>query len=155
VNDRPYLPYFPYVAPPHNPLDHSHHPTQEGVRARVDKDDEDRDRESKRDAAEETKDEATGSGAPLHEFQMRVMGANPGSESRLEFSVPSASRVSLKVYDLQGRVVRTLVDQDAAAGTFAAQWDGRGDDGSQLGRGVYFARLVAGEKTTEKKLVLQ
>jgi hypothetical protein len=155
-NDRPFLPYFPYVAPPHNPLNHSHHPTQEGVRARFDKDDDDdRDRSGKRDAAEETKDEAAGSAAPLREFQMRVMGANPGSDSRLEFTVPSAARVSLKVFDLQGRVVRTLVDQDAEAGTFAAQWDGRDDDGARLGRGIYFARLTAGEKSTEKKLVLQ
>jgi flagellar basal-body rod modification protein FlgD len=83
------------------------------------------------------------------------MGANPGTGSRLEFDVPSAARVTLKIYDLQGRAVRTLVDQDAAAGPFAAQWDGYADDGARMGRGVYFAKLVAGTQTTQKKLVLE
>jgi flagellar hook assembly protein FlgD len=86
---------------------------------------------------------------------MRLRGANPGSDSRLEFTLPAAARVSLALYDVQGRRVRTLLDQDAAAGTFAAQWDGRDDRGVRMGRGVYFARLVAGAQVTEKKLVLE
>jgi flagellar hook assembly protein FlgD len=99
--------------------------------------------------------EAARSTAPGAGFDMRLEGANPGRESRLEFTVPAATRVSLKVYDVQGRVVRTLVDQDAAPGTFRAQWDGRDDGGARASRGVYFARLVAGNQTTEKKLVLE
>ncbi len=63
--------------------------------------------------------------------------------------------MTLRLYDLQGRVVRTLVDQDAEAGPFAAQWDGRSDDGARMRRGVYFVRLVAGAQTSEKKLVLE
>ena len=86
---------------------------------------------------------------------MRLHGANPGSDSRLEFTVPAAARVSLKVYDVQGRQVRTLVEQDAAPGMFIARWDGRDDGGARMARGVYFARLVAGGQTTEKKLVLE
>jgi hypothetical protein len=152
ANDRPFLPYFPYVAPPHNPLDHGHHPTQNGARFRFGDDDDDRQGKSKTRSLEESKDEAAGSAT---EFRMRVVGANPGTDSRLEFSLPSASRVSLKVYDLQGRAVRTLVDQDAEAGTFSARWDGRSDTGARMGRGIYFARLVAGSQTTERKLVLE
>ena len=110
---------------------------------------------SKDEALEETKDEAVAPAAPGGELLLRVEGANPGTGSRLEFTVPSASRVSLMVYDVQGRVVRTLVDQDAEAGPFSAQWDGRADDGARMGRGVYFARLVAGTLTSEKKLVLE
>jgi flagellar hook assembly protein FlgD len=63
--------------------------------------------------------------------------------------------VTLRVYDVQGRAVRTLVDQDAEAGTFAARWDGRDDGGARMGRGVYFARLAAGTQVTERKLVLE
>jgi len=141
ANDRPFLPYFPYVAPPHDPFDHSHHPTQHGsVARRYEREDD---------------DDLTTTVAPESPLQMSVQGANPGSGSRLEFSVPAASRVSLRIFDVQGRMVRTLVDQDADAGPFAARWDGRADDGASLGRGVYFARLTAGGKTSEKKLVLQ
>ena len=152
TNDRPFLPYFPYVAPPHNPFKHSHHPVQNGFRF-GDRDD---DGDADKNAAEEVvKDEAAAPAAPGSELRLRVMGANPGTGSRLEFDVPAAARVTLKIYDLQGRAVRTLVDQDAAAGPFEAQWDGYADDGARMGRGVYFAKLVAGTQTTQKKLVLE
>jgi flagellar hook assembly protein FlgD len=53
-------------------------------------------------------------------------------------------------------VVRTLVDQDAAAGTFRATWDGLDDSGQGLARGMFFARLATGGKTVEtRKLVLE
>ena len=154
TNDRPFLPYFPYVAPPHNPFRHSHHPVQHGERSRSD-DDDDRERSSRADAVEVSDEAAAAPAAPGGELRLRVQGANPGTGSRLEFTVPSASRVTLRIYDLQGRTVRTLVDQDAAAGPFAAEWDGRSDEGARLGRGVYFARLVAGAGRSERKLVLE
>jgi len=135
-NDLPFLPYFPYVAPPHNPADHEHHDEQKGASA-----------------------QSLGAGSPsltspsANPFGMRVESAS-GGPVRLAFSVPAAARVSLKLYDVQGRAVRTLVDQDAAAGTFYAQWDGRSDDGARAGSGVYFARLVSNGQSSEKKVVL-
>lgn len=67
-----------------------------------------------------------------------------------------AGRVSLKVYDLQGRELRTLVDQDAAAGTFRAQWDGRTENGSNAGKGVFFARFTVDRRIVDqRKLVLE
>jgi hypothetical protein len=154
ANDRPFLPYFPYVAPPHNPFRHSHHRTQEGARFRGGDDDDD-ERASKEETDQVTKDEAAAPAAPGSDLRLRILGANPGTGSRLEFNVPAPSRVTLRLYDLQGRVVRTLVDQDGAAGPFVAQWDGRDDSGARMGRGVYFARLVAGGQTTDKKVVLE
>src|SRR5437867_6524219 len=140
ANDLPFLPYFPYVGPPHNPFDHAHHPVQSGATARSigwghgDRDDDD---DAARVADEESNGQAAASAAPGAGLQMRLQGANPGSDSRLEFTLPAAARVSLKVYDVQGRAVRTLVEQDAAPGTFRAQWDGRDDGGARVGRGVY------------------
>ena len=154
ANDRPFLPYFPYVAPPHNPFRHSHHPTQHGAQVRGGDGDDD-DRASRESEEEDTQDEAALPAIPGSALRLRVLGANPGAGSRLEFNLAAPTRVTLRVYDLQGRAVRTLVDQDAAAGTFAAQWDGYADDGARMGRGVYFARLIAGTQTTEKKLVLE
>lgn len=156
ANDRPTLPYFPYVAPPHNPFDHSHHPTQHGVSANsVLPGATDAYEILTGSVGDRTKSETAASAAPGGELRLRVQGANPGTGSRLEFTVPAASRVSLKVFDVQGRVVRTLVDQDAEAGSFLAQWDGRADDGARMGRGVYFARLTAGNQTSDRKLVLE
>ena len=86
---------------------------------------------------------------------MNLKGANPASASRLEYSLPTAAHVNLSIFDVQGRNVRTLIDQDAAAGSFTARWDGTTETGLQAKKGVYFARLNAGGKSTEKKVVLQ
>ena len=59
----------------------------------------------------------------------------------IPFSIPAQGRVALRLMDLQGRVVRTLVDGDLAAGPHQMSWDGR-DDRSELVRaGVYFVKL--------------
>jgi hypothetical protein len=147
ANDRPFLPYFPYVAPPHNPLDHQHHGEQHGVSSSL----------LGGDAVVPSGDTPglDASNSTRAPASLRIAGANPASASRLSFSIPASGRVSLKVFDLQGREVRTLFEQDAAAGDFIAQWDGLDSTGLRVGRGVYFARLVSGSTVSEKKLVLQ
>jgi len=61
--------------------------------------------------------------------------------------------VSLKVYDLQGRAVRTLFEQDAAPGTFSTTWNGMSDDGREAGKGVYFARFVVDGKVSDSRKI--
>ena len=74
----------------------------------------------------------------------------------MAYTLGTAGHVSLKIYNVAGRELRTLVDQDAAAGTFRALWDGRDDSGSLVGRGVYFARFVAtGAPAETRKIVLE
>ncbi len=52
--------------------------------------------------------------------------------------------------------MRTLLDQDAAAGSFRAVWDGRTQSGATADRGVYFARLVVDGKASDgKKIVIR
>jgi hypothetical protein len=59
------------------------------------------------------------------------------------------------LYDVRGRAVRKLVDQDAAAGTFDAHWDGRDESGVRAARGVYIARFMLDGKVVEnRKLTL-
>ena len=138
ANDVPYLPYFPYVAPPHNPRNHEHHDVQHGPSPQT-----------------ITKNEGAAPGGSAPSTALRV-GSESGSLSILEFTLPRASKVSLRVFDVRGRVVRTLVDQDAAPGAFRAAWDGTGDDGARTARGMYFARLVAdGQVMDVKKIVLR
>jgi len=145
-NDRPFLPAFPYVAPPHQPFDHSHHPEQNGS--------------APASLLGRSGERGDGEGAERSlsrtpEAGLRVAGANPASITRLEFTVPAPGRARLQIFDLQGRAVRNLFDQEAAAGTFAASWDGRTDQGVRAGRGVYFARLTAGNRTFDRKIVLE
>ena len=139
ANDMPFLPYFPYVAPPQNPRNHEHHDIQNAP--------------SRAEAAAAGRAETlAGAGTD----PLRIMSQNPGSHAVLQYAIPRSAKVSLRVYDPQGRVVRTLVDQDAAAGTFRASWDGLTDEGKSAARGVFFARLVVDGRTLDtKKVVVQ
>jgi len=159
-NDRPFLPRFPYVAPPHNPFQHSHHREQNGrgpKHSRYDGDDLRMGPDGAVEAvgAEAEAEAGTSSSSLSTESGLQLSAANPSRSGRLDFTVPAAGRVTLIVYDVLGRKVRTLLEQDAAAGSFSATWDGRGDDGSSMTRGVYFARLTAGGSSTQKKIVLE
>ena len=63
--------------------------------------------------------------------------------------VPGRNLVLLKVYDLMGREVRTLVNESLAPGTYEARFDG-----SNLPSGTYFYKLTVGDFTQTKKLTL-
>lgn len=66
---------------------------------------------------------------------------NPATTVRFELA--RAARAQVRVYDLSGRVVRTLVDEQRPAGTQAVVWDGRDDAGQAAASGVYLVRMVA------------
>jgi len=57
------------------------------------------------------------------------------------FSLPRGGRVELAVYDLLGRKLSTLAKGNFASGQYTRQWNGRLEDGSEAGSGVYFYRL--------------
>jgi hypothetical protein len=77
---------------------------------------------------------------------------NPLTEIRCE--LPRAARARLTIYDLGGRLVRRLLDEERLAGAFGARWDGCDDAGRALPSGVYFARLTADGHESVRKLVL-
>jgi hypothetical protein len=94
-------------------------------------------------------------GMPPLEFALREASPNPFSDAtRLEYTLPAASRVQLRVYDVRGALVRTLVDGHHDAGVHSAFWDGRDERGRRLASGVYFYRISAAGHTTTRKMVL-
>jgi flagellar hook assembly protein FlgD len=63
--------------------------------------------------------------------------------------------VDLKIYDLQGRLIRTLAQQQThSPGVFTATWDGRDDSGQQVVSGIYFVKLQAGQFAASRKMAL-
>lgn len=62
--------------------------------------------------------------------------------------------VELKVYDVSGREVATLVSENLAPGEYRLQWDGKDALGNPLSSGVYFYRLTAGSFTQTRKMIL-
>jgi hypothetical protein len=80
---------------------------------------------------------------------------NPFNPSTtVAFEIPARTRVSLRVYDVAGRLVRVLEDAMVGPGTHAVDWDGRDDDGQTLPSGVYFCRLASGLTTETRAMVL-
>lgn len=87
-------------------------------------------------------------------FQNYPNPFNPQTVVRYEVREPGGVRVTLAVYDLHGRHVRTLVDDVEEPGTKSVVWDGRNDRGESLGSGVYFLRLDAGTDRSVRKMLL-
>jgi photosystem II stability/assembly factor-like uncharacterized protein len=67
----------------------------------------------------------------------------------ISFSLPSKFFVSLKIFDLLGREVATIVSEEMSAGSYSRQWTA-----INMPSGVYFYRLQAGSFTEAKKLIL-
>ena len=64
--------------------------------------------------------------------------------------------MTLRIYDVAGRLVRTLVNSMQIAGEKRVTWDGRNDHGSRIATGVYFYRMTApGFEMTKKMILLQ
>ena len=72
----------------------------------------------------------------------------------IHYALPSAGPVRLRLYDVQGRLVRTLVDGVQASGPQEVTWDGRDRSGRPMASGTYFARLEQGVQHQVKSLVL-
>ena len=80
---------------------------------------------------------------------------NPfNSVTLIHFGLPVAGRVMLTIYDLKGRRVQTLIDRFVEAGFTTLHWDGTDNRGHPLASGVYFYRLIAGNTTQTRKIVL-
>jgi hypothetical protein len=90
-----------------------------------------------------------------YRFALRQNVPNPFNPStKISYELPVRAAVVLSVYDVDGRLVRTLVDTAQGPGTFSVPWDGRNDDGGWVASGVYFYRLTAaGLGVQTKKMV--
>jgi hypothetical protein len=65
-----------------------------------------------------------------------------------------AGPIEIRLYDAAGRCVRRLAVRAPAAGTHRMRWDGRADDGSPVGSGVYLARITGGRAGTGARVVV-
>jgi hypothetical protein len=81
---------------------------------------------------------------------------NPfASSTSIAYSVATSGRVTLRVFDVKGRRVRTLVDGRVLGGRESVlRWDGKDDAGRGVASGVYFCALTSGPVTETKRVVL-
>jgi flagellar hook assembly protein FlgD len=72
----------------------------------------------------------------------------------VKYAVPSAQNVTLQMFDVSGRLVKTLVNGPKSPGNYQATWNGRADNGRALVNGIYFCRLQAKKYEKTVKLLL-
>jgi uncharacterized repeat protein (TIGR01451 family) len=97
---------------------------------------------------------APGAPAPLR-LAMHQNSPNPfAAGTQIRYVVPADRRVTLKVFNVGGRLVRTLVEGAVPAGPNVVRWDGRDSGGNALSSGIYFYRLQDGHDTITRKGVL-
>ena len=92
---------------------------------------------------------------PALVYSLRANEPNPfNPRTTIRYSLSAPEHVDLRIHDLRGRVVRTLVAAQRPAGWHRAVWDGRDDAGRRVASGVYFYRLAAGPFVESRKMLL-
>ena len=88
-------------------------------------------------------------------FELAQNYPNPfNPTTRIEFSLPVKGQVSLVIYNLLGREIATLVNQDMNAGSHSLTWDGKDNRGAAVTSGIYFYRLESNDRVQTRKLLL-
>jgi uncharacterized protein (DUF362 family) len=74
--------------------------------------------------------------------------------TQIAYQLPQEGLVSLKIYNIKGELVRTLIEEYKPAGYHTVTWDGKNEDGMEVSSGVYFYRMVSGDFSSTKKMVM-
>jgi len=72
----------------------------------------------------------------------------------IRFAMPASARATLQVFDVEGRLIRTLVNETLPKGDHQVVWDGRDDAGNSIASGIYLYRLQAGAFQRSHKMML-
>ncbi|MDO9390833.1 MAG: M20/M25/M40 family metallo-hydrolase [bacterium] len=88
-------------------------------------------------------------------FRLEQNAPNPFRQTTvISYRLPKAGMVSLKIYNIAGQTVKTLVNTGQTAGRFTVIWDGCDDHGINISNGVYIYRLQAGETSQTRKMIV-
>lgn len=102
-------------------------------------------------------DEIILSGKPI-EFSLNQNYPNPFNPSTtIRYEIPEDGYVTISVYDVVGKLVTTLVDEQKDAGFYSAVWNGRNGSGDEVGNGIFFYKITVKGKTNftdVKKMLL-
>ena len=89
------------------------------------------------------------------EYSLGQNYPNPFNPSTsIMYDVPLTANVSLIIYDILGRNVRTLLNEQHNAGSYSVEWDGKNSNGLLVTSGIYFYRLEADQFAITKTMVL-
>ncbi|SYZ71974.1 hypothetical protein TRIP_C20089 [Candidatus Zixiibacteriota bacterium] len=88
-------------------------------------------------------------------FALNPNFPNPfNASTRIDFTIPNQSMVELKIFNINGQAVRTLVCKVMSAGMHSVIWDGKDNFGRETASGIYLYRIKAGDLTAIRKMTL-
>lgn len=91
----------------------------------------------------------------ITKFKLYDNFPNPfNPQTTIRYIIPQSKHVELKIFNIRGQLVRTLVDDDKPAGSYKVIWDGKNDKGIYQASGVYFYGLKAGDRFAETKQMI-
>jgi hypothetical protein len=99
-------------------------------------------------------------GQPVNNEQLAINNVlqnspNPFShQTTIKYQVSQSGKVSLKVYNIAGQVVRVLANEDKKVGSYEVRWNGCDDDGQRVSNGIYIYQLKTGGESMVKKMTL-
>lgn len=93
--------------------------------------------------------------AAIKNFSLSQNYPNPfNPTTSIDYTLSKASPVTLKIFNLLGQEIRTLVNEQQSAGTKTVVWDGRDHSGRQVSSGIYVYQLQAGNAVQSRKMLL-
>jgi flagellar hook assembly protein FlgD len=75
-------------------------------------------------------------------------------ETTILYTLKSPVQIILRIYDVQGQLVRGLVNDYQQPGNYSVRWDGLNQNGIQIPSGIYFLRIHAGDESLSQRLVM-
>lgn len=88
-------------------------------------------------------------------FRLHGNAPNPfKAATSIQFSLEQTEHVELRVYDLAGRLVCTVLERDLGPGRHQVVWEGRTETGRRVAHGIYMLRLTAGKLEARRKMAL-
>ncbi|MCX7875346.1 MAG: fibronectin type III domain-containing protein [Melioribacteraceae bacterium] len=89
------------------------------------------------------------------EYALEQNYPNPFNPSTLiKYSLPENTFVTIKIYDMLGKEIKTLVSKESAAGNYSIEWKGDDNFGNKVSTGTYIYRISAGNFVAVKKMLL-
>ncbi len=89
-----------------------------------------------------------------HRFNLEGVIPNPFIKSTaIKYEVPATSRIHVGIYDISGRLIKTLVEEPQQPGHYTVTWNGKDAVGRTVSSGIYFARLVTEGYEATRRMV--
>ena len=100
-------------------------------------------------------DDPVGPGTGSEDIVLHGNCPNPfTSAATISYELPEMAKVDLRVYNILGQEVRTLISSTQSPGRKSTIWDGRDSQGQLVGSGVYLCTLKVGSDVETKKMML-